>query len=77
MGRKKKADDTSARLTGDNAGNEAASGKVGILKTKLRKKFVLLKDEPLDFDNLDKLKDHVCMVLGMDRPKLDWIIEDL
>ena len=48
-----------------------------LLIAKLRAKFSLLKDEPLNFDDKDKLLDHVCVVLGMNRPQLDWIVAEL
>jgi hypothetical protein len=48
-----------------------------LLKAKLRQKYNLLKDEPLNYDDRDQLLDHVCAILGMDRPKLDWIVSDL
>lgn len=48
-----------------------------LLKAKLRKKFNLLKDDPLDFDDLEPMKVHICAVMGIDRPKFDWLIQDL
>ena len=48
-----------------------------LLRGKLRLKFALLKDEPLDFEDKEQLLNHVCLVLGMDRPNLDWILIDL
>lgn len=52
-----------------------------LLKAKLKAKYHLLRDEPLNFngDPYDKeaLLNHVCAILGMERPALDWILKDL
>jgi hypothetical protein len=50
---------------------------IDLLKAKLRKKFNLLKDESLNFDDRELLLDHVCVILGMNRPQLDNMIMDL
>lgn len=47
------------------------------LKAKLRHKFYLLRDEPLNYDDRDQLLDAVCTILGMNRPNLDVILIDL
>jgi hypothetical protein len=77
MGRKKKADDTSVPFDRDHAGNEAASTNLGVLKDELRAKYWLLRDEPLDFDELEALLTHVAEILGVGLPKLRHDIEDL
>lgn len=45
-----------------------------LLKAKLRKKFSLLRDEPLNYDDREQLLEAVCMILGMNRPNLDVIL---
>jgi hypothetical protein len=48
-----------------------------LLKSKLRKKYHLLRNEPLNFQDKDSLLSHVCTVLGMTLPDLSFVIEDL
>ena len=48
-----------------------------VIKAKLRAKYHLLKDDPLHQNTLEDLKNHVCTVLGMNRPDLDWQMNDL
>ena len=48
-----------------------------LIKAKLRAKFHLLKDEPLDITDREQLLDHVCTILGMNRPVLNNILIDL
>jgi hypothetical protein len=48
-----------------------------LLKAKLRQKYALLRDEPLNYDDKEQLLTAVCTILGIDRPKLDWILLDL
>lgn len=47
------------------------------LKTKLRKKYHLLRGEQLDYDDKDELLDRVCTILGMYRNELDVVLQDL
>lgn len=56
----------------------AASGlELDELKSKLRKKYHLLRDEPLNYDDRDELLDRVCEILGMYRNQLDVVLQDL
>lgn len=48
-----------------------------LLKTKLRRKYALLKDVYLDFPDRNGLLNQVCKVLGMTRTELDWVLKDL
>jgi len=48
-----------------------------LLKAKLKKKYHLLTDEDLKYDDKETLLSHVCLVLGLPRPKLDWVLIDL
>jgi hypothetical protein len=48
-----------------------------LIKAKLRKKYHLLRDEPLNYDDLDQLKDHICMITGMSKPDLTVVLEQL
>jgi hypothetical protein len=68
---------TGQPLTAESVREITGDGKSDELRTKLRRKFHLLKDEPLVFETKELMLQHVCKVLGMDRPKLDWILVDL
>jgi len=48
-----------------------------LLKAKLKKKYHLLKDEDLQFDDKEALLSRVCLALGISRPNLDWVLVDL
>lgn len=48
-----------------------------IIKAKLRKKYFALREDSLDFATLDKLKAHVCAVLGLNLPELNNVLIDL
>jgi len=67
---KKKKQEENGQVKDDLSAND-------LLKAKLRVKFHLLKDEPLNYADRDLLLDHVCMILGMNRPVLDNILIDL
>jgi hypothetical protein len=47
------------------------------LKAKLKAKYWLLRNEPLEFDTKDALLSFVSDFLGIGRPNLDVIIGDL
>ena len=57
--------------------NNLQTDDLTILKGKLRKKFYLLREEQLNYDNREQLLERVCVVLGMNRPNLDVILIDL
>lgn len=52
-------------------------GELNLLKAKLRKKYNLLKHEPLNYDDREELLTVVCTILGMNRPSLDVVLVDL
>lgn len=56
--------------TPDNSANE-------LLRAKMRVKYHLLKDESLNIEDRDQLLNHVCTILGMNRPQLDNVLIDL
>lgn len=47
------------------------------LKAKLKKKYHLLKDSDLVSDDREVLLTRVCLVTGMYRNELDWVLKDL
>ena len=85
MGRKKK--DTGASISVSEVSEQAervempaeltASGNLDQLKAKLRRKYHLLRLEPLNFDDKEQLLTFVCKILGMSRPILDVVLLDL
>jgi hypothetical protein len=62
---------------GDMPANASAGTNLYLIKAKLRKKFHQLREDELSFDDLGQLKQHVCTVLAMDMPQLEWILTDL
>ena len=85
MGRKKK--DTGVPISasqvseqakeGESPANEQKSANLDQLKAKLRRKYHLLRLEPLNFDDKEQLLTFVCKILGMSRPILDVVLLDL
>ena len=74
MAKKKTSNSTSAPKKVDKAGKGPKNDSLDILKTKLRKKFALLQDDPLEADDLVKLKKHVCLVLAINMPTMNNIL---
>ena len=77
MGRKKKAQENEPLQAGVNPQPETDRLAMELLRGKLRHKYALLAHEPLEADNLDQLKQKVCIILGIELPQLDWMLQDL
>lgn len=61
----------------DLAGVRGDSPVLAVLKSKLLRKYNLLKPETLTQDNREDLLNFVCRVLGMSRKEIDWVVKDL
>ena len=77
MAKKKNNPALNGQAEGESGANSVESGKNLILVTKLKRKYHLLKDESLNFEDRDQLLNHVCTILGMNRPTLDAVLIDL
>ena len=80
MGRKKKEVSTPAGEVPDLGYVEVSKTtdkSLELIKTKLRKKYYLLKNEALDFDSRERLLEFVCKTLGVNKPTLDSVLSDL
>lgn len=72
-----KAKANSPKTTEEKKVTAANTADLTKLKAKLKKKYHLLKDSDLVSDDREVLLTRVCLVTGMYRNELDWVLKDL